>query len=170
MVSAESGDSTRPAEKVSAFSGRRSGLPDVFEMIETFRPVFGSIALLPRAVPVLNSSVRFSAGVVCPTGMVSPVYIGAQTKEAAAAQAAGKLPYTVGQIIDAPNEQIRKQMEAANAAAIKADPRLGTYQSISGGGRERTLIAEWENRNQGLKRIAPALYAQRLKEYKASIR
>lgn len=104
------------------------------------------------------------------TGMISPVSVTAQTREAVGAQAAGKLPFTIGQIIDAPTEPIRKQMEAANAAAIKADPRLGTYQQISGGGRERALIEQWEREHQGLKRIAPALYAERLKAYKASIR
>ncbi len=60
-------------------------------------------------------------------------------------------------------------MRDANRRAAAANPASATYSDSSGAGRVATLMAEWDRRNQGLKRLMPGLYAERRKAYQESI-
>jgi len=101
-------------------------------------------------------------------GMVSPVSTTAQTEEAANAQAAGKLPMSDFEISQLPRSE-QRAAQSVNDRLIALNPAIATYRNISTKARKRQLLDEWEARNARMKQLAPRLYAERRKQYEASL-
>ena len=102
------------------------------------------------------------------TGMISPVQTVGQTKEAAAAQRAGKLPVTDYEISQAPKSQ-QAGMRAQLDRVIAQNPAIATYRNINPKARRATLLAEFDTKNARLRQVAPALFAERRKLYEESL-
>jgi hypothetical protein len=116
---------------------------------------------------VAESRLLAAAGNI--VGLASPVQTTAQTAEAVAAQQAGPLPHTSYAISQAPRGQ-QARMRAENERAAAANPAVATYADISPAARRRQLMAEWEQRNERIKRLAPNVYRERRKRYEESLR
>lgn len=162
-VSESAPETRRYAELVLTATGKPLMDPSNQGYVETIRRPDNP--LWQRAV--LES--RFAGAAGNAAGMVSPVSTMAQTREAVAAQQAGKLPWSSYEISQA-TPSARLAMERENAAAIAEDPAVATYDNISPSARKRALIADWEARHARVKQLAPAYYAEQRKIFIANLR
>jgi hypothetical protein len=153
----------RYAEIVLARTGKPLSDPSNRGLLETMgstdNPLWQMALLQSRAAGAVGNA----------ASLTSPVQTTAQTSSSAAAQAAPKLPYSSYAISQAP-KAAQPAMLAANAAAARANPASAAYTNISGKSRTDQLVSQWEREHLALKRVNPTYYAQRLKEYKASLR